>query len=76
MCHNCIQNANTSGYLTNAPCGEPIFVDYPTYKPCSCFNCQPDNPWVNDLFTYKKFPHVNIDYLDECPCKYTGPLIG
>lgn len=71
MCHVCLSNMNTSGYLTTAPCGEPIFVEYPLYSP----GFGRGNPWVNDLFTYDKFPYMNLDYLDECPCKNAGPLI-
>ena len=80
MCHECYTNARTSGYLTSAPCGEPIFVEYPVFTPENAiFGCKgvptPCNPWVDDLFTYRKFPYINLDYLDKCPCENAGPLI-
>ncbi len=81
MCHKCFTNEASSGYLTNMPCGEPIFVDYPVLTPQnSCFQCRgipgPCNPWVNDLFRYnKRTSGMDLDYLNQCPCSNLGPLI-
>jgi hypothetical protein len=78
MCHECLSNAS-QGYMTNTPCGEPIFVNYPVFTPRdSCIQCsgipRPCKPWVNDLFREQLHP-INLEYLDQCPCKNTGPLI-
>ena len=78
MCHKCITNVS-QGYMTNTPCGEPLFIDYPVLSPAySCMQCQgfttPCKPWANDLFkSTTKF--YNIDDSINCPYKFTGPLI-
>lgn len=77
MCHKCLEEPQ--GYMTNTPCGEPVFIDYPTLSPAySCMQCQgitpPCKPWADDLFRSRTW-FYNLNEGDNCPYRLTGPLI-
>lgn len=78
-CNDLPDNPMTAGYMVDSPCGDPIFMEYPTFSiQDSHIQCsgrpRPCKPWVNDLFRVTPLNNPPSD--SKCPYYYTGPLLG